>query len=47
MFGDITESEDKKANSGDREETPLQTAKEETQEPCGAAANEKAGKCLL
>lgn len=35
------ESEDKKANSGDREET-LQAAKEKTQEPCGAAANEKA-----
>ena len=47
FFGDITESEEKKGKGGDREETPLQTAEEETQGACGAVANEKEGKSLL
>ena len=47
FFGDIAESEEKMAKRGDREETPLQTAEEETQEACGAVANEKPGKSLL
>ena len=47
FFGDITESKEKKEKRADREETPLQTAEEETQGACGAVANEKAGKSLL
>lgn len=47
FFGYISESEEKMAKRGDREETPLQAVEEEIQEVCGAAGNEKSGKSLL
>lgn len=43
FFRNISASEEKIAKKSDGEETPLQTARKETKEPCGAAANEKPG----
>ena len=43
FFRNISESEEKIAKKNDGEQKPLQTARKETKQPCGAAANEKPG----